>query len=137
MQQESTEFQVPDSYCTDIDAEGSTDIILDPNEQKEIIAFKLNLLHKEEGKLKDELESLEVEKNVYLSEYKRISDEEISKFFGKQVKEKYQVLNDQYLLMCLLGKGGYSEVYKVLPLSLTIGLRSTQLQRSSLQNPSL
>ena len=31
---------------------------------------------------------------------------------GKRLSERYKILNGQYLVLSLLGKGGYSEVYK-------------------------
>jgi len=39
-------------------------------------------------------------------------DEESSKYNGIQSKKRYSVLNNKYLILSLLGKGGYSEVYK-------------------------
>ncbi len=56
------------------------------------------------------------EKKLHLREIKRCSDEESSRF------NSHPVLNGRYLLLNLLGKGGFSEVYKVLlrPLQLFV-----------------
>jgi tousled-like kinase len=39
-------------------------------------------------------------------------DEEFSKYCGIHSKLKNAILASKYLILCLLGKGGYSEVYK-------------------------
>ena len=59
---------------------------------------------------------LDKEKVKYLSEFKRMRDEENSKYFHTHSKKKYSVLQSRYLLLSLLGKGGYSEVYKAFDL---------------------
>ena len=43
-------------------------------------------------------------------------DEEFSKYCGIHSKKKYEVLQGKYLILTLLGKGGYSEVYKAYDL---------------------
>jgi tousled-like kinase len=43
-------------------------------------------------------------------------DEESSKYNGIHSKKKYTVLANKYLILSLLGKGGYSEVYKAYDL---------------------
>lgn len=47
---------------------------------------------------------------------RRQSDELNSKFCGRKAMQKYPILNDQYIILSLLGKGGYSEVYKAYDL---------------------
>lgn len=42
----------------------------------------------------------------HLRELKRIRDED------KSIYRNYRVLNNRYLLLELIGKGGFSEVYK-------------------------
>lgn len=51
-----------------------------------------------------------------MQEYKRMRDEEISKYCGITSKEQFTVLQDRYLILSILGKGGYSEVYKAFDL---------------------
>ena len=43
-------------------------------------------------------------------------DEEFSKYCGIHAKNKFTVLKDRYLILSILGKGGYSEVYKAYDL---------------------
>lgn len=54
-----------------------------------------------------EMEKLERERNLHIRELKRIHNEDQSRF------NNHPVLNDRYLLLMLLGKGGFSEVHKV------------------------
>lgn len=54
-----------------------------------------------------ELEKLERERNLHIRELKRISAEDSSRF------KSHPTLHDRYLLLYLIGRGGFSEVYKV------------------------
>lgn len=54
-----------------------------------------------------EKEKLLIEKSLHIREVKRVTDEDHSQF------NNFPLLNDRYLLFSLLGKGGFSEVYKV------------------------
>lgn len=54
-----------------------------------------------------ERDRLELEKVRLIREMKRIRDEDGSRF------NSFQILNRRYALLNLLGKGGFSEVYKV------------------------
>jgi tousled-like kinase len=74
------------------------------------------MLENEEKRVKDELIILDKEKCLYLNEFKRMRDEEFSKYCGIHSKKKYSVLAQKYLILSLLGKGGYSEVYKAFDL---------------------
>jgi tousled-like kinase len=85
---------------------------IDKNEQKEIYQFKLKLLENEERRVREDLTMLEKEKSTYLHEFKRFKDEESSKYNGLHSKKRYSVLAGKYLILSLLGKGGYSEVYR-------------------------
>lgn len=49
-------------------------------------------------------------------EFKRIRDEEQSKYCGIHRSKTFTVLNDKYLILSILGKGGFSEVYKAFDL---------------------
>ena len=89
---------------------------IDKNEQKEIYQFKQKMLENEERRVREELQILDKEKCFYLNEFKRMRDEESSKYNGIHSKKRYSVLASKYLVLSLLGKGGYSEVYKAYDL---------------------
>ena len=57
-----------------------------------------------------EMEKLERERNLHIRELKRIHNEDQSRF------NNHPVLNERYLLLMLLGKGGFSEVHKAFDL---------------------
>ena len=54
-----------------------------------------------------ELEKLERERNLHIRELKRISAEDASRF------KAHPTLHERYLLLHMIGRGGFSEVYKV------------------------
>ncbi|KAK1789353.1 hypothetical protein P4O66_014881 [Electrophorus voltai] len=80
------------------------------HEQEEIFKLRLGHLKKEEAEIQAELERLERVRNLHIRELKRISNEDSSQF------KDHPTLNERYLLLHLLGRGGFSEVYKVGPL---------------------
>lgn len=86
------------------------------NEQKEFLTFKINMKQKEESKLRERLEQIKKEKIVLANEMKRQNEELNSTLWGKKATEKFKLLNNQYLVLSLLGRGGYSEVYKAYDL---------------------
>jgi len=89
---------------------------IDKNEQKEIYQFKCKLFDNEEKRIREQLQMIEKEKSTYLIEFKRIRDEEQSKYCGIHRSKTFTVLNDKYLILSILGKGGFSEVYKAFDL---------------------
>lgn len=101
---------------SEFDLEESEFNNIDKNEQKEIYQFKQKMLENEERRIMDELQLLDKEKCLYLNEFKRMRDEESSKYNGLTSKKRYSVLANKYLILSLLGKGGYSEVYKAYDL---------------------
>lgn len=76
------------------------------------------MLENEEKRVKEELIMYEKEKCHYIGEYKRMRDEESSKYCGIHSKKRYAILSERYLILSILGKGGYSEVYKAFDLEL-------------------
>ncbi|XP_037921426.1 serine/threonine-protein kinase tousled-like 2 isoform X4 [Hermetia illucens] len=76
----------------------------------EILKLRQNALKKEDADLQLEMEKLERERNLHIRELKRILNEDQSRF------NNHPVLNDRYLLLMLLGKGGFSEVHKAFDL---------------------
>ena len=112
-------------------------------EARDLVNMQLTFLNKEENTLKDKLEILEFEKREYLRTLRLVYDEENSRFgnrfkpspmqaslWGQKSKLKTQkaeslnsinssswpLLNKRYQLVSLLGKGGFSEVYKAYDL---------------------
>lgn len=83
---------------------------LDYYEQEEILKIRHVALRKEDTELQLEYEKLERERNLHIRELKRIHNEDQSKF------NDHRVLHDKYLLLTLLGKGGFSEVHKAFDL---------------------
>ncbi|MCL7043289.1 hypothetical protein MKW94_021987, partial [Papaver nudicaule] len=74
--------------------------------QDEIYETQLASIKRDKEDSLQKRDQYELEKGRMIREKKRISDEDDSRF------NKYQILNQQYALLNLLGKGGFSEVYK-------------------------
>lgn len=66
-----------------------------------------------------ERDRYELEKTRLIREMKRIRDEDGSRF------NNFQILNQRYALLNLLGKGGFSEVYKVDPWFMSVFISYT------------
>lgn len=75
-------------------------------EAEEILKLRQNSLKKDDAEMAVEMEKLERERNLHIRELKRIHNEDQSRY------NNHPVLNDRYLLLMLLGKGGFSEVHK-------------------------
>lgn len=86
----------------------------------------------EEAEMQAELEHLERVRNLHIRELKRIHNEDNSQYVSSQFKfrslllsnkcikkvffyrfKDQPTLNERYLLLHLLGRGGFSEVFKV------------------------
>ncbi|KAG2300843.1 hypothetical protein Bca4012_011595 [Brassica carinata] len=76
----------------------------------EIYKSRLASIKREEEVVMRERERYELEKGQLIKELKRIRDEDGSRF------NHFPVLNCRYALLNLLGKGGFSEVYKAYDL---------------------
>ena len=77
-------------------------------EAEEILRIRQNALRKDDAEMAMEMEKLERERNLHIRELKRIHNEDQSRY------NNHVVLNDRYLLLMLLGKGGFSEVLLLL-----------------------
>jgi len=77
---------------------------------EEIYKSRLAMLKKEEQKQNEMKEALHDEKKLHVRELKRVRDEDESHFGD------FQVLNKRYLVLNLLGRGGFSEVFKAFDL---------------------
>ncbi|KAH6789729.1 Protein kinase superfamily protein [Perilla frutescens var. frutescens] len=78
--------------------------------QDEIFKSRLASIKREEESVLRERDRYELEKGRLIREMKRIRDEDGSRF------NNFQILNHRYALLNLLGKGGFSEVYKAFDL---------------------
>lgn len=78
--------------------------------QDEICKSRLASIKREEEIALRERDRYELEKGRLIREMKRIRDEDGSRF------NNFQILNHRYALLNLLGKGGFSEVYKAYDL---------------------
>uniref|UniRef100_A0A7N8YEX6 non-specific serine/threonine protein kinase n=1 Tax=Mastacembelus armatus TaxID=205130 RepID=A0A7N8YEX6_9TELE len=81
------------------------------HEQEEIFKLRIGHLKKEEAEIQTELEHLERVRNLHIRELKRIHNEDSSQY------KDHPTLNDRYLLLHLLGRGGFSEVFKAFDLT--------------------
>lgn len=82
------------------------------HDDKDLLNYQADNCIKKEMELRAKLETLEKEKIFFVSELKRLNEEESCRY-NSLYKDKWPVLSDRYLLLSLLGRGGYSEVYRV------------------------
>ncbi|KAI3383308.1 hypothetical protein SNEBB_010498, partial [Seison nebaliae] len=75
-------------------------------EQEDILRLRGQSLKKEEQDIQISLERLERERNLHIRQIKRIHNEDHSRF------KNHPILHQRYLLLSLIGKGGFSEVHK-------------------------
>ncbi len=80
----------------------------DVHEEEEILKIKMNNIKKDENELQSVLEKLYQERDSHVRRFRRLQDEDQSRFKG------HPILNERYLLLKLIGRGGFSEVHKVL-----------------------
>lgn len=93
--------------------EHSTEHELEQN-MRDVLSFKWNSLIKQENELKETKEKLELE-TVTLRHDISLYNQELKCSFGKK-KDGWPLLAGRYQIVGLLGKGGYSEVYKAYDL---------------------
>ena len=77
---------------------------------KDILNYKMNIIQKEENELKEKKSKLELEKSIFNREL-ILYNQETNCIFS-QNKEGFPLLDKRYQIIGLIGKGGYSEVYK-------------------------
>lgn len=74
--------------------------------------FKLEKLNRTEGEIKERLVKYFKERIILEAEDKRLLEENKCAY----MKKNWPILNKRYLILSLIGKGGYSEVYKAYDL---------------------
>ncbi|CAM4939423.1 unnamed protein product [Rotaria socialis] len=79
-------------------------------EYDEVLRLRQLTLKREECDLAQDLEKLDRERNVHIRELKRLYNEDHSRF------NKNNILHERYLLLTLIGKGGFSEVHRAFDL---------------------
>ena len=87
------------------------DILTKNNNNDLLSLFKLDSFLKEKSELNNSLKQLENQKYIYLYKQNLFNQEKICTFSPLK-KEGLPFLNQRYQIIELIGKGGYSEVYK-------------------------
>lgn len=81
------------------------------NEQEDICKVQVQILKKQETALLDRKGLLLRERELHIREIRRFSDERSSEFSANPM------LNHRYLLLNLLGRGGFSQVFKAVDMT--------------------
>ena len=87
------------------------DLIQKNDDNNSLSSFTLDCLLKEKNELCETLKKLETDKYLYLYKQNLFNQEKICTFSPLK-KEGLPFLNERYQILELIGKGGYSEVYK-------------------------
>ena len=87
------------------------DLIQKNGDNNSLSSFTLDCLMKEKEELCETLKKLETDKYLYLYKQNLFNQEKICTFSPLK-KEGLPFLNERYQILELIGKGGYSEVYK-------------------------
>ena len=87
------------------------DLIQKNGDNNSLSSFTLDCLLKEKEELCETLKKLETDKYLYLYKQNLVNQEKICTFSPLK-KEGLPFLNERYQILELIGKGGYSEVYK-------------------------
>ena len=85
------------------------------DEARERLYAQLLLLTREEAHLKEKVELLERQRENYSKIAKQLFEEEncrFGKFNAAEPDKKWPLLSNRYQLLALVGKGGFSEVYR-------------------------
>lgn len=86
----------------------------DVDDQRDLLMFKWNNILREETEMKEKKERLELEKQILIHDINLFNQE--TKCTLAQKRDGWPLLAGRYQITGLLGKGGYSEVYKAYDL---------------------
>ncbi|GAV07138.1 hypothetical protein RvY_17014 [Ramazzottius varieornatus] len=101
----------PSNWSTDfIQPEAKEWTTSDYYQEDEILKLRTAQLKKDEQDCTAEMEKMERDRLIHIRELKRIFNEDQSAF------KSNPTLNNRYLLLTLIGKGGFSEVHKAFDL---------------------
>ncbi|KAJ6248016.1 tousled-like kinase [Anaeramoeba flamelloides] len=81
------------------------------HQQEEVYKLRLATIRKEKVELEKVKENLKIQKKLQMKRIRRLENEENSRLKGNPLLK-----NDRYLILALLGKGGFSEVFKTYDL---------------------
>lgn len=84
---------------------------MDMHDEEEALRMRQNTLKKDEAELQLQLDRLTQERDNHFRNLRRAEDEDASRFRG------HRVMANRYLLLKMVGKGGFSEVYKSFDLT--------------------
>ncbi len=87
------------------------DQLLEAEETVELLKQELDSIDRHHNDLQRKRESHDIHKAAFLREIRRINDEDASEFFHTETLH-----NGRYVVISLLGKGGFSEVWKAFDL---------------------
>jgi len=85
--------------------------------EAEIISIRLALLKKRLNELEIEYQQIEYRKKRHIKFIRLMRDEKKSRFSLLANHHQCQILNERYVLINLLGRGGFSEVHRAYDLS--------------------
>lgn len=94
--------------------------------------FKIEKLNKTEADIKSKLDQFYIERIKLEAEERRLYEESRCNY----MKKGWPILNKRYLILSLIGKGGYSEVYKAYDLvsHIHVACKIHQLEQSWNEN---
>lgn len=90
---------------------GLADQLLEAEETVELLKQELDSIDRHHTELQRKREQHDIHKAAFLREIRRINDEDASEFFHTETLH-----NGRYVVISLLGKGGFSEVWKAFDL---------------------
>jgi tousled-like kinase len=92
-------------------------------EAEETVRLHLASLKKDEAAMAEARRALEREKSLHIRELRRVQHEDRSRF------GKHPVMHGRYLLLSLLGRGGFSEVWRAYDLKEYAEVRARRTPR--------